>query len=41
MALILDTNAVSAFADGDLMLRRVFESETDLALPVMPSSDSQ
>jgi len=31
---ILDTNAVSAFADGDKKLVRVVESEVNLALPV-------
>ncbi len=35
MALILDTNALSAFADGDLSLRRAIEEEPDLALPVV------
>ena len=35
MALILDTNALSAFADGDAGLRRVIEREVDLALPAV------
>ena len=35
MALILDTNALSAFADGDSALRDVVASETDLALPAI------
>lgn len=35
MALILDTNALSAFADGDVALRRVIENEPDLAIPVV------
>ena len=35
MALIFDTNALSAFADGDEKLLRVIENETELALPVM------
>ncbi len=33
MALILDTNALSAFADGDARLRRVIEDEPELAVP--------
>jgi predicted nucleic acid-binding protein len=33
MALILDTNALSAFVDGDPDLRRTIEHETDLAIP--------
>ena len=35
MALILDTNALSAFADGDPGLRRILEPEYDLALPAI------
>lgn len=35
MALILDTNALSAFADGDKTLLRVLEDESELALPVV------
>lgn len=35
MALILDTNALSAFADGDGKLLRVVENETELAVPVV------
>jgi len=35
MALILDTNALSAFADGDSGLRRILEPEYDLALPAI------
>lgn len=35
MALILDTNALSAFADGDPALGRVLGSEEELAIPVM------
>lgn len=35
MALIFDTNALSAFADGDQKLLRVIENETELALPVI------
>lgn len=35
MALILDTNALSAFADGDSNLRRKIEQETELALPAV------
>lgn len=35
MALILDTNALSAFADGDPGLRREIGQETDLALPAV------
>jgi predicted nucleic acid-binding protein len=35
MALILDTNAVSAFADGDIALHRVIEADADLALPTV------
>lgn len=35
MALILDTNALSAFADGDEKLLRVIEQESELALPVI------
>ena len=35
MALILDTNALSAFADGDPALRAVLETEADLAVPVI------
>ncbi len=35
MALIFDTNALSAFADGDSDLRQAIERETDLALPTV------
>jgi predicted nucleic acid-binding protein len=35
LAVILDTNALSAFADGDAQLLRVIGKETDLALPVV------
>jgi tRNA(fMet)-specific endonuclease VapC len=35
MALILDTNALSAFADGDPALRRAIEDEPDLAVPAV------
>lgn len=35
MALILDTNALSAFVDGVPGLQSVIERETDLALPVI------
>ena len=35
MALILDTNALSAFADGDEKLLRVIEHESELALPAV------
>ena len=35
MALILDTNALSAFADGDRALGKVIFDETDLALPAV------
>jgi len=35
MALILDTNALSAFADGDTALRKVIAAEPDLALPAI------
>ena len=35
MALILDTNAVSAFADGDEKPLRILEDESELALPVI------
>lgn len=35
MALILDTNALSAFADGDPALRRAIEREADLAVPAI------
>ncbi len=35
MALIFDTNALSAFADGDEELLRVIENEAELALPVI------
>ena len=35
MALILDTNALSAFVDGQSSLRRAIEPESDLALPVI------
>jgi len=33
--LILDTNALSAVADGDENLRRLIEHQTELALPVI------
>jgi tRNA(fMet)-specific endonuclease VapC len=35
MALIFDTNALSAFADGDPALGRMIELEPDLALPTV------
>lgn len=35
MAVILDTNALSAFADGDQKLLNVLSSESELALPVV------
>lgn len=35
MALILDTNALSAFVDGDAGLRKRIEDEFQLALPVI------
>ena len=35
MALILDTNALSAFADGDPDLHRAIEQEMDLAIPAI------
>ena len=35
MALILDTNAVSAFADGDEKLLRIVQNEIELAIPVV------
>ncbi len=35
MALIFDTNALSAFADGDAGLRQIIETETDLGVPVI------
>ena len=35
MAVILDTNALSAFAEGDEKLLRVLVNETELALPVI------
>lgn len=35
MALILDTNALSAFADGEPSLREAISRERDLALPVV------
>jgi predicted nucleic acid-binding protein len=35
MALILDTNALSAFADGDPALRGAIEEETELAVPAI------
>lgn len=35
MALILDTNALSAFADGDRALGNIIEDEMDLALPAV------
>jgi predicted nucleic acid-binding protein len=35
MALILDTNALSELAEGDLHLRKAIENEDDLALPAV------
>ena len=35
MAIILDTNALSALADGDEKLLRAIEDEAELALPVI------
>jgi tRNA(fMet)-specific endonuclease VapC len=35
VALILDTSALSAFADGDEKLLRVIENESELALPAI------
>jgi tRNA(fMet)-specific endonuclease VapC len=35
VALILDTNALSAFADGEEKLLRAIENERELALPVI------
>jgi tRNA(fMet)-specific endonuclease VapC len=35
MALILDTNALSAFADGETALRKVIAAEPYLALPAV------
>jgi len=35
VALILDTNAVSAFADGDKGLLQVIETEPDLSIPAV------
>ena len=35
MALILDTNALSAFADGNPELRRAIENEVELAVPAI------
>lgn len=35
MAVILDTNALSAFADGDQRLLRALTNEIELALPVV------
>jgi tRNA(fMet)-specific endonuclease VapC len=35
VAVILDTNALSAFADGDEKLLRAIENEAELALPVI------
>jgi tRNA(fMet)-specific endonuclease VapC len=35
VALLLDTNALSAFADGDEKLLRAVEKESELALPVI------
>ena len=35
MALILDTNALSAFADGDATLRKAIAREPDLAVPAV------
>lgn len=35
MAIILDTHALSAFADGDTVLGSVIEQERELAVPVI------
>lgn len=35
MALIFDTNALSAFADGDTELLRALEDQHELALPTI------
>ncbi len=35
MAVILDTNALSAFAEGDEKLLRVLENDAELALPAI------
>jgi predicted nucleic acid-binding protein len=35
VAVILDTNALSAFADGDEKLPRTIENEAELAVPVI------
>jgi len=35
MALILDTNALSSLADGDLVLHRAIQHEQDMALPAV------
>ena len=35
MAIILDTNALSAFADGQPALRQAIQAENDLVLPVV------
>jgi len=35
MALILDTNALSAFAEGNQALRKAIDEEPDLALPAV------
>ena len=35
MAVILDTNALSAFADGQESLRQAIQSEDDLFIPVI------
>jgi len=35
VALLLDTNALSAFADGDEALLRAIENESELAIPVI------
>jgi tRNA(fMet)-specific endonuclease VapC len=35
MALILDTNALSAFADGDAVLRKAIGREPDLSVPAV------
>jgi tRNA(fMet)-specific endonuclease VapC len=35
MALILDTNALSAFADGDSGLRQTIDEEQELAVPAV------
>jgi tRNA(fMet)-specific endonuclease VapC len=35
VAVILDTNALSAFADGDVKLLRAVENEIEMAVPVI------